>query len=583
MEVFRKTLSQQSRLILWISILSLFSFILISFPFYFRDKILPRVKIAGIDVSRKTKSDAEKLLKSKITPPQKIELVAGEKTFELVLSEIGFSYDYGASVNSAYLVNRSNNPLKNTINTFKSFLREVNIPLSTKVNEKEFNEYFQVISNLTTIEPVYPKVFLQGKEVVVERGSPGKKIDIETLRRKLDEQLGQKVYRIELTFKEVDPRISEEQAKKIKNRGEKLIGKKIILTNGYDSLTLEAKNLIEFLDPFKDYDQQKILSFIDREITPKVDRPPQNAVFKFQDGKVIEFVPAKDGLSVNKKLLSQEISKNLLEMETKEIDFLTIAIPTQKTSPQITTEKVNNLGIKQLLGRGKSSFVGSIPNRVHNISLASSKFNGILIAPNEIFSFNNALGDVSVFTGYKQAYIIKDGKTVLGDGGGVCQVSTTFFRAILDAGLPVIERKAHSYRVSYYEQGSPPGLDATVFAPTTDLKFKNDTPGYLLIQTSVDTKNSTLVFEIYGTSDGRNKTITKPVISSLTPPPEDLYIDDPSLPSGKIKQIDYRAWGAKVTFDYRVERNGEILFEKTFVSNYRPWQAIFLRGTGPAQ
>ena len=113
------------------------------------------------------------------------------------------------------------------------------------------------------------------------------------------------------------------------------------------------------------------------------------------------------------------------------------------------------------------------------------------------------------------------------------------------------------------------------------MKFKNDTPGHILIQTIFDAKTSSLVFEIYGTSDGRNATITKPIVTSVLPPPEDLYVDDPNLPAGSVKQIDYKAWGAKVTFIYKVERNGENLIEKTFISNYHPWQAVFLRGTGP--
>jgi vancomycin resistance protein YoaR len=211
--------------------------------------------------------------------------------------------------------------------------------------------------------------------------------------------------------------------------------------------------------------------------------------------------------------------------------------------------------------------------------LASSRFKGVLLAPGEVFSFNKVLGDVSTLTGYRQAYIIKEGRTVLGDGGGVCQVSSTLFRAALNVGLPIVERKAHSYRVSYYEQNSPVGLDATVYDPTADLKIKNDTPAHILIQPQVNPKNSQLIFEIYGTNDGRVSKISKPTISNLTPPPEDLYQDDPSLPAGTLKQIDWKAWGAKVTYTYNVSRDGETIFQKTFVSNYQPWQAVYLRGT----
>jgi vancomycin resistance protein YoaR len=189
------------------------------------------------------------------------------------------------------------------------------------------------------------------------------------------------------------------------------------------------------------------------------------------------------------------------------------------------------------------------------------------------------VGDISLATGYQQAYVIRDGRTVLGDGGGVCQVSTTLFRAILAAGLPIVERHAHSYRVGYYEQDSKPGLDATVFAPSADLKFTNDTSAYILIQSQVDKSKMTLEFDLYGTSDERKAELGKVRVWDVSDPPPDLYEDDPTLPAGTVKQVDYKAWGAKAAFDWKVTRGEEVLQERTFYSNYQPWQAVFLRGT----
>jgi len=260
----------------------------------------------------------------------------------------------------------------------------------------------------------------------------------------------------------------------------------------------------------------------------------------------------------------------------------TIEIPVSQTKPQIATGDVNNLGIKELIGRGTSRFAGSIPSRIHNVELASSRINGLLIKPGETFSFNSSLGEVSGSTSFQQAYVIQSGRTVLGDGGGVCQVSTTIFRAALNAGLPIIERKAHSYRVGYYEQDSKPGIDATVYNPTADLKIKNDTPGHILIQTIFNRKNLTLVFELYGTSDGRVATISTPRVWDLVPAPPDLYQEDPTLAPEVKKQVDWAAAGAKAAFDYKVERFGETLQQRTFYSNYRPWQAVYLVGPGTA-
>lgn len=313
-----------------------------------------------------------------------------------------------------------------------------------------------------------------------------------------------------------------------------------------------------------------------------IDITPLDALFQFENGKVTAFRPSKHGKRVNKEQTKKMIFATITQLaKAEEWNFqnLNLDLLVETLLPKINTENSNQFGIKELLGKGNSKFVGSIPGRIHNIELAASRINGRLIPPAGQFSFNDALGDVSSATGFQPAYIIKDGRTVLGDGGGVCQVSTTLFRAVLNSGLPIEERYAHSYRVSYYEQDSPPGLDATVFAPSYDLKFKNDTGNYILIQAKTDKTNYSLSFELFGTNDGRKIEITKPVILSQTSPPPDLYQDDPTLPKGMIKQVDWRAWGAKVNFDYKVIKNNETSFQKSFFSNYQPWQAVFLSGT----
>jgi len=313
-----------------------------------------------------------------------------------------------------------------------------------------------------------------------------------------------------------------------------------------------------------------------------IDIPAEDALFQFEKGKVAVFKISKPGRQLDQKQTKQLIASYIdtLNNQTQfEPQNITIDLPVKTVRPQITTEDSNNFGVKELLGVGTSKYAGSIPGRVHNIVLAASRINGHLIPPGEIFSFNDTLGDVSGSTGFQPAYIIKDGRTVLGDGGGVCQVSTTLFRAILNAGLPITERHAHSYRVSYYEQGTPPGIDATVFAPSYDLKFKNDTQNYILIQAKPDPGNFALAFEMYGTNDGRKAEISKSAITSQTPPPPDLFQDDPTLQTGVVKQVDWKAWGAKVNFDYKVTRDGETLIQTTYYSNYQPWQAVFLRGT----
>lgn len=344
-----------------------------------------------------------------------------------------------------------------------------------------------------------------------------------------------------------------------------------LVTQAYiSSLKLDAtyhfseKKLQEILSPFIE----------------EINKDPIDALFTFAQGKVITFRPSEDGQIVDIEAIKNTLNSKFTILTSAKIpQAITIFIPIKVVLPKITTDKANNLGIKELIGEGTSLFQHSIPGRIFNVNLAASRVNGLLVAPNEVFSFNKALGDVSAFTGYKQAYVIQNGKTVLGDGGGICQVSTTFFRALLNAGLPIIERHAHAYRVGYYEQDGLPGFDATVYVPTVDLKFKNDTGNYILIQTQIDQDLQKLSIFLYGTADDRTVEISKPIISNFVPPKEDLYQDDPNLPKDIIKQIDYKAEGARVYFTRKVSKNGKEIISDKFTSNYSPWQSVFLRGT----
>ncbi len=326
--------------------------------------------------------------------------------------------------------------------------------------------------------------------------------------------------------------------------------------------------------------QEHVLSDTLDNLSLAINIPVTDALFEFRSGKVTAFRLSKDGREIDLAETKKRFGEAVSGIPMSGVSNVIISLPVNPVIPSLTTNSVNAFGIKELIGKGYSEFAHSIPGRVHNVALASAKLHGLLIKPGDTFSFNDAIGDISAATGFQPAYVIKDGRTVLGDGGGVCQVSTTLFRAALNAGLPIVDRRAHAYRVGYYEQaGYKAGLDATVFAPSVDLKIKNDTPGYILIQTKTDTQNMTLAFELFGTNDGRKAELYNHVVGGITPPPPDLFQDDPTIKVGVVKQVDFAAWGAKASFQYKVTHSGEVLQDTSFVSSYRPWQAVYLRGT----
>ncbi|MCS7067476.1 MAG: VanW family protein [Meiothermus sp.] len=267
-----------------------------------------------------------------------------------------------------------------------------------------------------------------------------------------------------------------------------------------------------------------------------------------------------------------EAKKRYLEaVKNKQDEFL---LPVAHTLSSRGAPYYYNLGIRQLLAEATTSFGGSSYERRFNIALGASRLNGVQIAPGETFSFARAMGEVSERTGFKKAFVISGEQTVEGVGGGMCQVSTTLFRSAYFAGLPIVQRRPHSYQVRYYQ---PTGLDAAVFLPYLDLKFKNDTPGHLLIQSSVS--GSRLTFRVFGTKD-RTVSWSNPVTLSRTPAPPTRFIVSPELPAQRFVQVDWAAEGATVNV-YRTIRftNGKVT-KDTLSSTYRPWGAVWLVGEG---
>lgn len=325
---------------------------------------------------------------------------------------------------------------------------------------------------------------------------------------------------------------------------------------------------------YEDYDLKDFLTLSEE----KYNLPAKNALFKFEKGKVIDFRRETDGLKINSNQLLVDFDNKVKSLK-KDPNNKNIVLNYEVVKPEIKLADINSYGIEELIAEGKSDFTHSIPQRIHNLTLAASKFNGVLIPKGKEFSFNEIVGDISSLTGYQPAYIIKDGKTILGDGGGVCQVSTTLFRAALNAGLPIIERNAHAYRVSYYENDSQPGFDATIYAPTVDLKIKNNTSDYILIETEIDEENNFLYFKLYGKKDGRRIEISKATVYDVIPPLEPRHQDDPTLKKGVVKQVDFPAWGSKAFFTYKVFQGTKLVTENKFFSNFRPWAAVYLVGT----
>lgn len=573
----KKLIASHKRLLIAagvISVLSVLVAIVSMAGLYFSDKII-HAQISETKILVKNEDQARDIISKSFQLPQSIEISiktpTDEQVFTLDPQEFDASLDASQTAARAKVQSR-----------LLDIFNPRDITPVIDYDQQLLDEKVSLIAAQVYIPPVYPDIIVESGVPTVQKGNIGYQLDIDQFKKKVLQALKNKANAsLALELTSVGQILGAEDENLIMKNYQLLEDKTIDIIYEDYSKVLGPEELIKLISNVSGFEETPVEMLI-KELAANIETEPKNPVFREDNNRVVEFIPSTNGVRINGSQFRKELQNSLDELLSTDLDSISLEVPVTEIEAEIKTSDVNDYGIKELIGRGSSMFVGSIPNRVHNVALAAEKINGTLVAPGETFSFNKTIGDISVYTGFKQSYVIQGNQTVLGDGGGVCQVSTTLFRAALNSGLPIAERRAHSYRVGYYEQGSPVGLDATIYSPSVDLKITNDTPAHMLIQAYVDTKKMTLEFEIYGTDDGREVTLTEPVITSRSPAPEDLYIDDPTKPTGYIEQIDYAAAGARVEYDYKVVRDGEVLIDKTFYSNYRPWQAKFIRGTGPA-
>lgn len=326
----------------------------------------------------------------------------------------------------------------------------------------------------------------------------------------------------------------------------------------------DGKYALQFTSAGLDDVLQKVKSAIDIEA--------KDARFAIQDGKVSEFQESTVGRTVDVDALLQTLNSIISGTQSG-----AVVLAVKDVEPEVTESEAESLGITELVAVAHTDFSGSPTNRRKNIANGVRLLSGILIKPGETFSLVKALSPITAANGYLPELVIKGNRTIPEVGGGLCQIGTTMFRVALNAGLPIVARTNHSYRVSYYEP--PVGMDATIYDPAPDFKFTNDYGNYLLLQGHVD--GNELYFEFWGTKDDRKVEMTDPKIYNITTPGPTKYIETEDLAPGEQKCIEHAHNGASAEFTYTVTYpNGEKK-EKTFYSKYKAWQAVCLVGKTP--
>jgi len=553
-------------------------------------KIFPKTIVGGVDLGGMTDLKAKEELTKALegNKDQKLTLVLGEKKVELTREELQVKYDLDASVNLAWEVGRKGSFWKVFGEQFRAIIGKNNT--KNLVFSYDNSKVEQIFSDFSgTFSKPLKETTIVIKDLVpkVEIGQAGESVDDAKAIKTINSFFGQleKTKESTLTVIEASPRVSVEEAEKT------LISVETILKNEYKVKASDREYILKPADfagwlrftPTKNFwtmswylvislDDKELSGFVNK-IAQEVDREAKDAKFQVSNGKVTTFQTSQTGLKVEIDKAKTQISEGIVKGINTPIE-----ITVDVVQPNVSANSANTVGINELIGEGKTSWRGSPKNRIHNLTLGSNKISGTLVKPGEEFSTVKTISPITAEAGFLPELVIKNGNEVEPEvGGGLCQVSTTLFRAVLNTGLEVVERDNHSFRVSYYEP--PVGMDATIYDPKPDFRFKNNMKTPILLW-AVPTDNG-LTFQVYGTKDGRKTEISDPVLYNYVSPPDAVYKVKDTMAADEIRQVERATRGVTAKFTYKVTaKNGEVLQDETFVSKYIPIADTFFVGPG---
>ncbi len=564
-------------------------------------RIYPNVHVAGIDLSGMTIDQAHQAIRQDLRYPEtgKIILQDGQRVWAFHPAELGFFLDAQKSAVSAYLVGREGTIWARLLKPLEVWLSGAPLSPMMTYDERKAQAILQTIAEEIHIPVTEASLQVRDLQVEALPGRIGRSLDFEASLASLRNQLLTLTDGIVvLKVKEEAPEILDlsPQAETLRRMLSAPLVLQLPATREGEIMQwqIEPEDIVRMIAIERVYTdsgatvqiglQSEVWRAQLEKIAQEIDRSPENARFIFNDEtRQLEVIqPAIIGRTLDIEKSLQVIQQKLLQGERR------IELVVDLTPPPIgDAVTAEELGIRELVSSYTSYFYGSSAERIQNIQTAAARFHGILVAPGETFSMAEKLGDVSLDNGYAEALIIFGDRTIKGVGGGVCQVSTTLFRTAFFGGYPIVERHSHAYRVSYYEQtrsGSIDtklaGLDATVFVPVVDFKFKNDTPYWLLMETYVNAPARTLTWKFYSTSDGRVVEWQTSGLQYVVEPPEPLFQENPQLAPNEIRQVDWAAEGADVTILRTVYKDGQIYFQDRFFTHYLPWRAVYEYGAG---
>ena len=564
---------------------------LLGFAAWYANRIYPGVSIWGTDVGGVRPEGAMPELEAhaKLQKPL-ITLHGPDGSWEVAPRDLGLRCDAPSTLAHAYRLGRTTRESDGLFSQVKLLALGANLPPVLIYDETEARRYLEGLAEQVDVMPTDAALSFEGTTPVVTPAQAGRRLDVDATLQSLSPAVMRLLPAdVDLVVEEVPPAIKSAEAARAE--AQRLLEAPLILTladpreGDPGPWEIPPDQLVEMLDVRAEDGalhtllSQDALRLYLEKLAPALVVDPVSARFHFNEmtRRLEPIAASQEGRALDVDGSAARIL-DAVQRGERYASLMVKDIPPRYPD----TASAEELGIVDLVATGESYFIGSPSGRDHNIRLAATKFDGLVIPPGETFSFNHYLGPVTAEAGYDESYITAGEQLEMGVGGGICQVSTTAFRAAFWGGYPITERWYHGQRVGYYElRGGGVGMDATVYSPHVDLKFVNDREAPLLIETEVGEATHRLVFRFYSTEDGRRVEQEGPTVTDETEPGPPIYELDEDLAPGTVTKWQSAVGGLTATVERWVyDSEGDVLHHDTFVSKYEPRRAAYHYGPG---
>ncbi|MGB3307003.1 MAG: VanW family protein [Thermomicrobiales bacterium] len=556
---------------------------LLVFRVAFSDRIYPAVIVGDVPVGGLTVQEAENRLNQRAT-----ELENGTITFTYQgmtwtpkLSELGATVDVSSSLDKAEKLGRTGDVQSRLAFTGDLIRSDQTVPLRTTINTDTLDAWFDQVDASINHRAVDAAIVIDNGTAKITPDATGTIVDRPTASAQIMNALQRlEPVNVELPTLVEQPQIRAGDLQARYSELQTALSKPISVELEGNSWKISPSDLTQYLTIKTSYvdgashvdlalDTDSLASSLNEQFASQVNREPVNATVAWNEGVgLVATNPSIDGLTLKPAEFAEAVSQSFLG------DNKTIEMPVIVTKPEIDANNLDALGITSQLSTGDSDYSNGSPDRDNNIEVGIRLLNGTLVKPGADFSFNGAIGEITADKGYTEAGVIVAERVGRDIGGGICQVSTTTFRAALLGGFPIGDWWPHAYRLAGYEaDGWGPGFDASILQEGSDpqywgdFTFTNNTSGWLLVEAWTEYPKAYV--RIYGTDDGRKVEISKATIGEPITDHPDVEVVDDTLPAGTIKQTEYPQDGVDVSFERIVtDQNGNVMDDRVFDSPY---------------